>query len=75
MFVQVDEHERSGDEINSKRAVVNGCISRNYEPEEVVVEETPAEEQVKDVVVEEAAIEEEVVVEEAPAEEQAEEEK
>ena len=74
-FVLVDELDLTGDEINSISAVVNAFISRNDEPEEVVVEETPAEEQVKDVVVEEAAIEEEVVVEEAPAEEQAEEEK
>jgi N utilization substance protein A len=74
-FVLVDELDLTGDEINSISAVVNAFISRNDEPEEVVVEETPAEEQVEDVVVEEAAIEEEVVVEEAPAEEQAEEEK
>ena len=74
-FVLVDELDLTGDEINSISAVVNAFISRNDEPEEVVVEETPAEEQVEGVVVEEAAIEEEVVVEEAPAEEQAEEEK
>jgi hypothetical protein len=69
-FVLVDELDLTGDEINSISAVVNTFISRNDEPEEVVVEETPAEEQV-----EEVAIEEEVVADEAPAEEKAEEEK
>ena len=81
-FVLVDELDLTGDEINSISAVVNTFISRNDEPEEVVLEEAPTEEQVEEVVaeevateeqVEETAIEEEVAVEEIPTEEQVEE--
>ena len=81
-FVLVDELDLTGDEINSISAVVNTFISRNDEPEEVEIEEAPAEEQVEEVVaeevateeqVEETAIEEEVAVEEIPTEEQVEE--